>query len=135
MQKGAFLTDFQNTALKINKISNLSILNPVICIQSLLLSVVDIQWSMVWKKGSIQINQDQSRVGWFATTSACKNMGEKTEKKESSKWSSFFGVSESHPEWKRSVAWHMHHIIKNFNLGLHYAFTTYSPLNLKPIVL
>ena len=63
VQKGAFLTDFQNTALKINKISNLSILNPVICIQSLLLSVVDIQWSMVWKKGSIQINQDQSRVG------------------------------------------------------------------------
>ena len=63
LQKKPFLTDFQNTALKINKISNLSILNPVICIQSLLLSVVDIQWSMVWKKGSIQINQDQSRVG------------------------------------------------------------------------
>ena len=35
----------------------------VICIPSLLLPVVDIQWSMVWKKGSIQINQDQSRVG------------------------------------------------------------------------
>ena len=58
----------------------------VICIPSLLLPVVDIQWSMVWKKGSIQINQDQSRlICQCATTSACKNMGEEKKESRSSK--------------------------------------------------
>ena len=87
-------------------------------------------WDSSWVKGSVfhtlkklrewanfhnhwapkRINRGKIEIGEKYRMKCCEEAG------------SFF---EALLEWKRSVAWHMHHIIKNFNLGPHYAFTTY----------